>query len=108
MKKYTVEFNPEAKLELLGVYDYIFLQLENPISADRTIAGIIKKCRQLELFPKASPVRIKISGKSFRYTHFGNYTIAYLVDDSKMVVTIYNITYSHRDLTSLLKNKSDS
>ena len=94
MREYSIEFNPEAEQELLEVYEYIFVELGSPISAERIVDGIMEACYRLRLFPKATPIRIELMGKAFRYTHFGNYTIAYEVDDAHDVVTIYDISYS--------------
>ena len=103
MRKYEIKFLPRFGKSLKMVYDYIFFELHNPMSADKIEAGIKRKCLTLAAFPKVSPVKKRVGGKSLRFVHYQNYTIVYRVDDEKKNVIIYDVIYSRRDIEKMLK-----
>lgn len=104
MKKYVVKLNDQADFDLLQIYDYIYNVLENPIAAKKVTDGILKKCAKLAIFPMANPARTIKEKYEFRFSHFGNYTVAYIANSQKGEVTIYRIIYSRRNIAKILDN----
>ena len=94
--------NDQADFDLLQIYDYIYNVLENPIAAKKVVDEILKKCTKLALFPEANTARIIKHKYEFRFSHFGNYTVAYTVNSKKSEVIIYRIIYSRRNIAKIL------
>lgn len=98
--KYRVEFTPEAKVDLLNLYNYIAAR--NGVNqALAYIERIERECMSLETFP--------IRGKSWDALRPGlrimgferRVTIAFQVNPK--VVTIFRLLYGGRDLKQELK-----
>ena len=102
--RYEVKYKFSAKANLKEIKTYISKELQNPISAEKIIRDIIKKCDSLTLFPKASRVRLTRNARELRFTFLYHYTIVYSVDDKVKTVFIHAVIYSHRDIDSLLFN----
>ena len=89
MKKYKIEFTLRFDKQLQKLYDYIVFEYQNQYDALRLINAIRKKCKNLEVFPKGNVAYRGHGDIEFRFAHVGNYTIIYVVNDEKMVVTIW-------------------
>ena len=103
---YKVLLSNEAEQDLHDIADYISEQLQNPISAVRTIAKIEKTLnKRLEAFPYSYPVHsyLESLGIEYRRTIIDNFTAFYIVDDVAEVVTITHIMYNKRDVSKLMK-----
>lgn len=101
MMKYKIVFNSEAEAELISIFDYIFVELENPIGARKTIDGILRKCHNLSLFPNSMSVRFEIKDFKIRFVHYKKYTIVYSVNDKKREVMIHNVVYSYKNIKEM-------
>lgn len=95
---YKITFSRGANQDLTELYRYIAETLQNPASAEKIRADIIKKCHTLRLFPKASPVRGKIQGKRYRCVHCYKYTIIYTIDNASRIVEVRAIIYGSREI----------
>lgn len=97
MKIYQVVISEEARCDLNSIYEYIAVDVENPIGASKVVNTLINKCARLSVFPKASVVKYTINGQGLRFTRVGKYTIIYYVDDKESTVFIKSIIYSRRN-----------
>lgn len=97
MKRYEVKISSGAWNDLAGIQDYILFGLQNPIAAEKIIKNIIKKCRSLVLFPKVAAGKIETSKGEMFLTRSGNFSILYMIDDDKMLVTVVSVIYSRRN-----------
>ena len=101
MHRYKVNFTPEANEDLLDIYTYIYRDLGNPVSAEKIIAKICKKCEDLMHFPKQGAVKIIFGNEQTRVVHSGKYTIIYYVEEGTKTVHIRAIKYSRIDFEKL-------
>jgi len=103
---YNVLLSDEAEKDLYDIADYISEQLQNPLSAVKTVDKIEKTLtKRLELFPNSYPIHsyLESLGVEYRRTIIDNFTAFYIVDDIGEVVTITHIIYNKRDVASLIK-----
>ncbi|MBR3415017.1 type II toxin-antitoxin system RelE/ParE family toxin [Candidatus Saccharibacteria bacterium] len=102
-RRYRVVILDRARRDIENAFGYIFFELSNPIAAYATYDGIISKIRSLETFPSGySTLDIgPWSGMGYRKVHYKNYTIIYKVDETKELVVITNVIYSHRDFSAI-------
>ena len=103
---YKVLLSDEAEKDLHKIVYYINEQLQNPISAVKTISKIEKTLnKRLEVFPYSYPVHsyLESFGIEYRRTIIDNFTAFYIVDDVAEVVTITHILYNKRDVSKLIK-----
>ena len=73
---YNIEYSKRAKNDLLRLYEYIFLNLENPIAARNFIAQITKSISNLKYFPF---IGTRYYNTCYRYILFKNYIIFYYI-----------------------------
>lgn len=101
--KYRVEFNPEARTDLLNLYDYIAAQS----GEDRALAyigRIEEACMGLETFPRRGKL-LKGIRPGLRVLGFEHrVSIAFQVNPQ--VVTIFRVLYGGRDLSRALEQVS--
>ena len=103
---YKILLSDEAEKDLHDIADYISEQLQNPISAVKTIDKIEKTLiKRLEVFPHSYPVHsyLESFGIEYRRTIINNFTAFYIVDDVTEIVTITHILYNKRDVSRLIK-----
>ena len=102
---YRIEYSESALSDIASALEYISIVLENPASARKLVAKIFERCDALNFMPKASRVRLTVNNKDFRYIHVNHFTIVYFVDDEKMMVQIYAVLYSRRNIENILQNR---
>lgn len=102
MKQYKILYSSEAEQDISDIHDYIANKLSKPVSATRIIRRIIEKCEKLETFPNGYAIRFHSNGLAIRFTHYGNYTVAFYVDDETETVFIYAVKYSRMNLRTTL------
>lgn len=98
--KYRVEFNPEARADLLDLYNYIAEQS----GEDRALAYISRieeACMGLETFPLRGKLLKGIRPGLRVFGFERRVSIAFQVNPE--VVTIFRILYGGRDLDRALK-----
>ncbi|MBE6759980.1 MAG: type II toxin-antitoxin system RelE/ParE family toxin [Ruminococcaceae bacterium] len=95
--KYKVSLSPEAVSDLIEIKRYISEELENLASAERTIATIMSRLRQLEEFPySGASLSSKIAvDTGYRYLVCGKYLAFYIVGKNDVVVD--RVLYGARD-----------
>lgn len=98
--KYRVEFNPEARTDLLSLYDYI-AEESGEHRALAYIARIEAACLSLETFPLRGKL-LKGIRPGLRVLGFERRaSIAFQVNPG--VVTIFRVLYGGRDLEGALR-----
>ena len=100
MNKYRVSFSNKANQDLIDIYDYIYITLSNPLSANRIVKGILKQCESLGTFPAGSLIRVRRQNLEFRFAHYKNYTIVYYIEGDAVV--IHRVLYSFRDISNII------
>lgn len=98
MNTYRVEYLRGADLDIVAIHNYIATTLDNPSAASRIAQRILATCEGLSVFPRIGVAKTSQDGIEIRYVHSGKYTIAYTVDDEKLIVTIYAVKYSRMNL----------
>lgn len=95
--KYNVSLSPAAISDLLEIRKYISEELENVTAAERLIASIMSRLRQLEEFPySGASLSSKIDvDTEYRYLVCGKYLAFYIVEKSEVVVD--RVLYGARD-----------
>lgn len=104
MQEYTIKFTPKAINEIIALFEYIFIDLKNPLGANRIIKNIYKKCYRLGIFPKISPVRAVRQNRELRFVHIKHYTIIYYIDEAEGIVYITHVVNSRRDILGMIEN----
>ena len=95
--KYNVSLSPEAVSDLLNIKKYISEELENSTAAEKMIASIMSRLRQLKEFPYSG---VSLSSKidvdtEYRYLVCGKYLAFYIVEKTDVVVD--RVLYGARD-----------
>ena len=103
--RYRVEYLDSALSDIASALEYISFELQNPVSGQKLVNKIFRRCDALDFAPKGSRVRLTVKGKDFRYIHIDNFTAVYYVDETEKKVKIYAVIYSRRDIPNILKNK---
>ncbi len=91
-------FTPEARIDLLEIRDYIFL--DNPAAAEQLIRNIKDKCQFLGEHPKLTAPQKRYLNLSKH--KIGNYLIFYRPD--KIGVTIIRVLHASRDIETVLSH----
>ncbi len=102
MKRYSVKYSKKAEGELVDIWRYIAVVLENPIGADKTIEKILRKNEHLKVFPSGTSVWGRVLGVELRALRTENYISFYSVDESKAEVIIRSVIYARRDIRKVL------
>ncbi|MFH1157334.1 MAG: type II toxin-antitoxin system RelE/ParE family toxin [Pseudomonadota bacterium] len=100
---YTIVYSPEARDDLLQIYDYIVAHSAPPRALDYT-ERILACCEELSLFPERG-MRYDDIRPGLRVTGFENrVSIAFHV--TKNTVVIDRILYGGRDIDQAFENKN--
>lgn len=101
-KEYKLEFLPMFQEDLNRIIDYISLELQNPIAAERLLDEIQDAI--IQRLPFAESFEPYRSSRNRKYPYYRisvkNYTIFYVVIGSTMEVR--RILYSRRDWEKLM------
>lgn len=97
---YQIELTNQAKNDLDEIYGYIAFTLLSPDVAANMYHSIIDCIRSLDSMPLRNALMDDEPWKSrgLRRCFVKNYTIFYLVDETKLIVRIVRIMYSGRDV----------
>jgi len=94
--------SPEAQSDLLGIKEYITVELRNPTAATNTISKIIKAIRGLVDFPDTGTPLISIVDvpNNYRSLTCGSYLVFYRHEGG--TVHVVRILYGRRDYIKTL------
>jgi len=103
MTAYVVAYLPEARAQLISLYNYI-LEEASPRTAKRFIDGIVEQCDRLDAFPFRGVSREDIR-PGLRTMAFRRVVIAYFVETRRLepgLVTIAGVFYGGQDYETIL------
>lgn len=105
MKHYKVEITKSALQDMEDIYNYIAEELLSPENAMGQYNRIADAILSLDIFPEkyrvfeAEPENSKV----IRRMVVDNYSVFYVIDENKVVVT--NVLYSASDIEARLRGK---
>ena len=108
MKQYHIRFDQAALDDLSSIKTDLDATFNDPYSTNNVIHTILTKIESLQYFPKRAAVRLTVSNTDLRFTKAGKYTVIYHVNDEKVVIYIYGIFHSRRDIVKILKSRHQS
>lgn len=90
-------YSPKSRKDLDRIYDYIYDDLNNPIAAEKTVKGILKKISEIKEYPRLGPVWYleKNIDSGFRILTCDNYIIFY--KNTKEAILIVRILHCLQD-----------
>ncbi|MCW2481081.1 type II toxin-antitoxin system RelE/ParE family toxin [Candidatus Symbiopectobacterium sp. NZEC135] len=101
---YRVRFAPEAEEQLTKLYRYIS-QATSPNTALSYTEGVVDYCESLEQFPHRGNQRDDILS-GLRITNYRSKTVvAFMVEETKQIVTILGIWHGGQDYESHLHSE---
>lgn len=97
-----IHYSPQALTDLDEIWNYIALELNNPIAAKNTVNGIMDKVDTLKVFSGAGAILYFFDNLNtgYRFIRYGNYLAFYRVIDTD--VFIDRVIYGKRDYTKIL------
>ena len=97
-----IHYSPQALTDLDEIWNYIALELSNPIAAENTVNGIIAAVDTLKVFSGAGAMLRFFDGMNsgYRFVCHKNYLAFYRVID--MDVFVDRVIYGKRDYMKLL------
>lgn len=99
MNVHVVNFSPESREQLVGLYHYLAAKAD-PVIAFNYVNAVVDHCEKLKTFPLRGLARDDIR-EGLRITHYkGRTIIAYAVIDS--AVSIIGVFYGGQDYESKL------
>lgn len=105
MKVHHVVFTPEARDQLVAIYQYIAKAASAPEIAARYTEAIVAHCERLSIFPMRGSLRNDIR-PGLRLTHYRKRTvIVYSVDERQ--VSIIGVYYGGQDYEAVLGTETD-
>ena len=103
MPKYKLEITATALHEIERIKAYIADELNNPEAASGQCNRILLAAEALTVFPKLYRVRrVDAEGNEIRFLQVDNYMIIYYVDENSLSVNVIHVTYSRRDISSII------
>ncbi|MGA2114984.1 MAG: type II toxin-antitoxin system RelE/ParE family toxin [Bryobacteraceae bacterium] len=98
------DFHPEAEGDINAIWEYI--AEGNPDAADRMIDKIVSTIEALIPLPHQGHRRPDLTSRPLRFTHAGNYLIAYAPDKKPLwVVAIMHGRRSPRVMAAILRGR---
>lgn len=95
---YAIVYAREAVADLDSIFDYISVELENPIAAIRTTDKIQAEIRTLSEMPSRFRLHVdpEWAARGVHVMVVGHFQVYYLIDDSKSVVSIVRIMFERQ------------
>ena len=103
MQRYAINFTPRAERQLASLFAYIADQ-SGEARADNYVSGIVAHCLSLSTFPARGTKRddIRLNLRTMGYARSA--TIAFSVNDTTAIVTIYGVFYGGQDFEQVLRD----
>lgn len=104
MKKYKITVSDPSKRDIKGLVFYIRNNLNQPQIAYKLAEKIRTDIRSLDSLPTRFPIASEElwAKKGLRKAVFGNYIIAYSVDEEALTVTIIRVLHAKSDWEKIL------
>ena len=104
MRTYDVEYAPEFRDRIKGLYLHIAHEA-SPVVAENYTAAIVSYCDSLGTFPHRGVKREDLQ-PGMRITHYkGRAVIAFAVDDEAGQVSIIDLFYGGQDYETALRER---
>ncbi len=105
MKQYQVQIAPNARKDMLQIWDYIVSELQNPIAAEKLLQSIEQAIYSLQIMPdRYSPIALEPwKSKGIRRIRAKNYYIYYQIQEETAMVSIVLVSYARRNEAAILK-----
>ena len=102
MLDYKVFYSPLSRRDLDEIYDYIAVELANPISAAEIVTDILDAADGLASFPDVGGIvrNVPFLACEYRFLPVRNYIVFYRLTDNHIFVD--RILYKKRDYARLL------
>lgn len=100
--KNKIHYSPEALHDLDGIWEYIVMELCNPISAENVVTGILDTVQKLEEFAEMGAPLSSVADieSDYRFLLSGNYMAFYRTIGND--VYIDRVLYGRRDYLRIL------
>lgn len=103
---YRIKFLSDANADIALISDYIGVELNNPIAADRIVQLIAKNIDYFlidmpYMFPEAT-IRKPLKYR-YRKMTVKNYLVFYRIDEDEKTVYIHRVIYGKRKLEDILE-----
>jgi len=107
---WRVEYTDNALEDLQGIFDYISLDLLEPVTAANQTDRIMDAADSLDNMPQRHRLYDKEPWRSrgLRVLPVDNYVIFYLPDETKNIVFIIRIIYGGRDIDKVLEETDEN
>lgn len=102
MTENTLHYSALAQQDLDEIYEYISMDLQNPIAAKNTIKGIFSEISTLKLHPNSGKIVSMPNGldSEYRFVMYKNYLAFYRHEGND--VYIDRVLYGKRDYLRIL------
>ena len=102
MMTFNVEITDDALQDLSDLYDYIAVNLQSPMNAERQLKRLMAEIMSLDVFPERHGI-VDIEPLKEKCLHFmpvDNYIVFYILREQRVIVT--NVLYSASNLITRL------
>ena len=103
---YAVRLSGQAEKDLNDIFDYVAVDLQNPIAAEGLLSRLEKSILNLDQMPLRCRLYNKEPWKSrgLRVLSVENYLVYYVPDQDAATVTVIRVLYGGRDIDKVLND----
>lgn len=100
--KNKIHYSRQAQNDLEDIWEYITLELRNPIAAEATVNGIMDAVDNLKIFSETGAILHLPNGlnSGYRFVQYENYLAFYRISQNDVFVD--RVIYSKRDYMRIL------
>ena len=109
MKRYDVRLTDTVDADFGEIFEYIAIDLLEPVTAGKLVDRMHEACLSLENLPYKYPLSRDgfLASQGFRVMPVGNYLILYVVDEDKSQVIVHRAVYGKRNYRVLFSQPPD-
>ncbi len=102
---FEVRLSDQAKQDLGDIYDYIALDLQNPLAAEGLLSRLEKAILKLDEMPERYRAYEKEPwhSRGLRVMPVEHYIVYYIPDTNRCVINIVRVLYGGRDTDAQLR-----
>ena len=103
---WKIEFTTAARKDLRDIFEYIAMQLQEPVIAKRQTNRILSEIQDLDTMPMRYQLYQEEPwfSQGLRYFPVNNYLVFFLPDADRNRISIVRIIYGGHDLTKQLSD----
>jgi len=104
MEKYKIDISNTATQDIRGIFQYITNDLQEPITANKTVDTVIDAIFTLESMPeRIGFVRdSRLAKMEIRGLQVKSYTVFFRINETQGTVDVIRVLYSRRDWKNVL------